>query len=77
MAGTVTDSSSLDSIFYYRITIINRCQTRDAACRTAPVRFTTYLKTAETGGYVPLAREVDLRTLAGSEDIVAKIAECR
>lgn len=51
------------------------------ACRTAalpdePVLFSTWLKTAETGGYVPLARDVDLRGLDPKEDIVAKIPEC-
>ena len=51
-------------------------------CRTAPlpdapVRFTTYLKAAETGGYVPLARDVDLRTLARGHDIAGNISECR
>lgn len=51
-------------------------------CRTAPlpegpVLFSTYLKTAETGGYVTLTRDVDLRTLAPGADIVARIPECR
>jgi hypothetical protein len=50
-------------------------------CRTAPlpdgpVRFATYLKTAETGGYVVLARDVDLRRLDAAADIAAKIAAC-
>jgi hypothetical protein len=52
------------------------------ACRTAPlpqgpVKFSTYLKTSETGGFVPLARDVDLRTLDPGRDIVAKIPACR
>jgi hypothetical protein len=51
-------------------------------CRTAPlpdgpVLFSTYLKTGETNGYVPLARDVDLRTLARGEDVAAGIPECR
>jgi hypothetical protein len=50
-------------------------------CRTAPlpdgpVRFTTYLKTGETGGYVVLARDVDLTTVAPGHDVVAKIPAC-
>jgi hypothetical protein len=54
---------------------------RPDACRTAPlpdgpVRFTSWLKTAETGGYVALARDVDLRTLDGGPDIAAKIPPC-
>lgn len=55
---------------------------RPEACRTArlpdgPVRFSTYLKTAETGGFVPLARDIDLRTLDPGQDIVAKVPLCR
>lgn len=54
---------------------------RPDACRTAalpdgPVVFSTWLKTAETGGYVPLARDVDLRTLDAAQDIAAKIPRC-
>lgn len=52
------------------------------ACRTAPppegpIRFSTFLKTSETGGYVVLARDVDLRTVDPTQDIVAKIPPCR
>lgn len=52
------------------------------ACRTAalpagPVLFSTYLKSAETGGYVTLARDVDLRTLDPGRDIAARIPEYR
>ena len=41
---------------------------RPQACRSGelprrPVMVTTYLRTAETGGYVPLARDLDLRTI--------------
>jgi hypothetical protein len=51
------------------------------ACRTAPlpdgpVLFSTYLKTAETGGYVLLARDVDLRKLDPGLDIGAKVPAC-
>ena len=54
---------------------------RPDACRTeplpnGPVLFTSWLKTAETGGYVALARDVDLRTLDGGKDIAAKIPAC-
>ena len=54
---------------------------RPDACRTAPlpdgpVLFTTWLKTAETGGYVALARDVDLRTIDGGQDIAARIPAC-
>ena len=52
---------------------------RPDACRTAalpegPVTFSTWLKTAETGGYVPLARDVDLRTM--TRDLVTAIPLC-
>jgi hypothetical protein len=36
---------------------------------------TTYLRTAETGRYVPLARDLDLRTIA--RDLVDAIPPCR
>ena len=54
---------------------------RPDACHTAalpegPIVFSSYLKTAETSGYVPLARDVDLRGLVGGQDIVAKIPPC-
>lgn len=51
-------------------------------CRTeplpsGPVVFSTYLRTAETNGYVPLARDVDLRRLDPNQDLAAKIPACR
>ena len=54
---------------------------RPDACRTAdlanrPVYVTTYLRTAETGSYVPLTRDVDLRTIAPGRDLVAEIPVC-
>jgi hypothetical protein len=54
---------------------------RPKGCRTAelgnrPVYFTTYLRTAETGSYVPLARDVDLRTLDPNRDLAASIPPC-
>jgi len=54
---------------------------RPDACRAGdlpdrPVYITTYLKTAETGGYVPLARDVDLRTVLPGRDLAAEIPVC-
>ena len=54
---------------------------RPDACRTAdlgvrPVYLTTYLRTGETGGYVPLTRDVDVRTLAPGRDVVAEMPIC-
>ncbi len=51
------------------------------ACRSGelphqPVMLTTYLRTAETGGYVPLARDVDLRTIDPQKDLAAAIPPC-
>jgi hypothetical protein len=37
--------------------------------------FTAYLRTPEAGDYVPLARDVDLRTVV-SRDGIAAIAPC-
>ncbi len=54
---------------------------RPEACRTGelaegPVTFTTYLRTQETNGYVPLMRDVDLRTLWPGRDLVPVIPPC-
>jgi hypothetical protein len=54
---------------------------RPDACRTGalpagPVRATTYLRTAEMDGYVPLARDVDLRTVMTGRDVAAEIPGC-
>jgi hypothetical protein len=51
------------------------------ACRTAaiasnPVLFTTYLRTPETGGYVTLAEDVDIRTLVPGRDLVSEMPTC-
>jgi len=51
------------------------------ACKTAelpegPVYLTTYLRTAETGSYVVLARDVDLRSVAPEHAIVDRIPSC-
>jgi len=40
------------------------------------VYLTSYLRTAETGAYVTLARDVDLRTIAREHAIVDKIPRC-
>ena len=55
---------------------------RPQACRSGelprrPVMVTTYLRTAETGGYVPLTRDVDLRTIDPKQDLAAAIPPCR
>jgi hypothetical protein len=54
---------------------------RPDACRAGdlpdrPVYITTYLKTAETGGYVPVARDVDLRTVVSGRDLTQEIPAC-
>ena len=51
------------------------------ACKTAelpdgPVYLTSYLRTAKTGSYVTLARDVDLRTIAPEHAIVDKMPRC-
>jgi len=43
---------------------------------SGPVVFSTYLKTAETDGYVPLARDVDLRRVDSGQDLAAKAPAC-
>ena len=55
---------------------------RPEACRTGElakgsVYFTTYLRTQETDGYVPLMRDVDLRTLSPGRDLLADIPLCK
>jgi hypothetical protein len=54
---------------------------RPDACRTSELSgralfFTTYLRTPETRDYVPLARDVDLRTLVPRDDVAASIPPC-
>jgi hypothetical protein len=51
------------------------------ACRSGelaagPILFTTYLRTAETDGYVPLARDVDMRSVVRGRDLVAEMPVC-
>jgi hypothetical protein len=51
------------------------------ACRVGPLPrgsllFTTYLRTSETKTYVPLAADVDLRTIDPKRDIAALIPAC-
>ena len=50
------------------------CRTGELSGRALP--FTTYLRTPETGDYVPLARDVELRTLISQDDVAAAIAPC-
>jgi hypothetical protein len=50
-------------------------------CRTGqipagPVQITTYLRTQETGSYVPLTRDVDLRAVTPGRDLTAEIPGC-
>jgi hypothetical protein len=52
---------------------------RPQACRTrdlsgSPIYVTTYLRTTETGRYVPLARDLDLKTMA--RDLAEAIPPC-
>jgi hypothetical protein len=54
---------------------------RPEACRTGnlperAIYITTYLQTAETGGYVPLMRDLDLRTIDPGRDLAAQIPPC-
>lgn len=54
---------------------------RPQACKAAelpdgPVYLTTYLRTAETGSYVALARDIDLRALPAADAVVEKIPRC-
>jgi hypothetical protein len=54
---------------------------RPQACRSGelprrPIMVTTYLRTAETGGYVALARDLDLRTIDPQRDLAAAIPPC-
>jgi len=41
-----------------------------------PVRATTYIKTSETGAYVALARDIDLRTVDPERDLIATAPPC-
>jgi len=49
------------------------CRTRELP--NQPIHFTAYLRTAETGRYVPLARDLDLRTVAAN-DLAAALPPC-
>lgn len=51
------------------------------ACKAAdppdgPVHFTSYLRTVETGDYVTLTRDVDLRSLGQGRDVVDEMPRC-
>lgn len=49
---------------------------RSGELASGPVLFTTYLRTAETGGYVALARDVDMRGVTRGRDPVAAMPVC-
>lgn len=49
---------------------------RSGALPDGAIYFTSYLRTQETGGYVPLARDVDLRTISAGRDIAAELPPC-
>jgi hypothetical protein len=49
---------------------------RDSEVPAGPVLLTTYLRTAETGGYVPLARDVDMRRVLPGRDLAAQMPAC-
>jgi len=58
-----------------------RRRTDRQACRSGellagPVLFTSYLRTAETGGYVALARDVDMRSVVRGRDLAAEMPVC-
>jgi hypothetical protein len=51
------------------------------ACRSGEIAsgevlFTTYLRTPETGGYLTLAEDVDIRTLVPGRDLVSEMPTC-
>lgn len=51
------------------------------ACRSGEIAsgevlFTTYLRTPETGGYVTLAEDVDMRTVVPGRDLVSEMPAC-
>jgi hypothetical protein len=49
---------------------------RSGEVQTGSVLFTTYLRTPETGNYVPLARDVDLQSLMRGRDLLSEMAIC-
>lgn len=56
-------------------------EVKPEVCRTEDIGggsivITTYLRTGETGGYVPLARNIDLRSVAPGRDLAAEIPVC-
>jgi hypothetical protein len=50
------------------------CRSGDLSDR--PIYVTTYLRTGETGSYVPLLRDVDLRTIKPSQDLAVLLPQC-
>jgi hypothetical protein len=49
---------------------------RSGELPAGPVLLTTYLRTAETGGYVPLARDVDMRSIMRGRDLPEEMPVC-
>jgi hypothetical protein len=50
---------------------------RSGALPRGPLTFSTYLRTSETGTYVPLTMDVDLRSIDPTRDISAIIPPCK
>lgn len=49
---------------------------RSGVVASGEVPFTTYLRTPETGGYVTLAEDVDMRTVVPGRDLVSEMPAC-
>ena len=49
---------------------------RSGTIASGAVPFTTYLRTPETGSYVALAEDVDMRTVVPGRDLVAEMPPC-
>ncbi len=86
------DDGDLARLMAFRAELISRkssgqkgsisISVRPQACKSGelpngPVYFTTYLRTAETKNYVPLARDVDLRSIVPDATAVDNIPRCR
>jgi hypothetical protein len=58
-----------------------RIEVRPETCRVGdvsgqPLRFSSYVRTGETGDYVPLVVDLDVRTLKPDADVAALIPPC-
>ena len=49
---------------------------RSGAVAVGEVPFTTYLRTPETGGYLTLTEDVDMRTVVPGRDLVSEMPAC-